>query len=294
MFEEYLFQSQISNIMFTSGDLQAPCPTSCIMIEDTLRGELVALAGKVVESAVLRESMTIEPDDFAFQLRNNKAKLTRLHDYLQKRYMIKNKVKLYDDTPVFTEPELELDDHNKPWKRRKICKRKFFPILQDKEKPSLLFLDTYDTLTWRRKVRADQISQALTIDSYEKFAEGRQVSFIKDTSLANLFTSSLPPHYTLSDSCGVVLAFLVQEMVQQLVEMAVLVQCDMLSAGCEYCTVEEHCMRPLLNGAMNTSPAHSAATSPQSVAPKCLQPLHITEALRRFYSSRGRDKLVIL
>ena len=34
------------------------------MIEDTLRGELVALAGKVVESAVLRESMTIEPDDF--------------------------------------------------------------------------------------------------------------------------------------------------------------------------------------------------------------------------------------
>ena len=34
--------------------------------------------------------------------------------------MIKNKVKLYDDTPVFTEPELELDDHNKPWKRRKV------------------------------------------------------------------------------------------------------------------------------------------------------------------------------
>ena len=57
--------------------------------------------------------------------------------------------------------------------------------------------------------------QALTIDSYEKFAEGRQVSFIKDTSLANLFTSSLPPHYTLSDSCGVVLAFLVQEMVSE-------------------------------------------------------------------------------
>lgn len=54
-------------------------------------------------------------------------------------------------------PQLELDIGGKPWKRRKVAKKKHFKILTD-DSPNLMCLGCYDSLSWMRTLRNDKMT----------------------------------------------------------------------------------------------------------------------------------------
>ena len=52
------------NVKISSGDLFNPCAASCVLIEKEMLGELEDLAQRLIQSAGMRSSTIIEPDDF--------------------------------------------------------------------------------------------------------------------------------------------------------------------------------------------------------------------------------------
>ncbi|KAL5257216.1 hypothetical protein ACHWQZ_G012227 [Mnemiopsis leidyi] len=286
------FQLEISHLMTRAGDLFKPCAASCSLIEKELLTELEDLAHRLIGSAGMRSSTIIEPDDFAFHMRQNASKLYRLNEFLTKRSLLRNKLsRKFDEEEVSVHPDLELDIVNKPWKRRKVTKKQHFKILESTNSPSLLFLGSYDSLSWLRMHRGDQISEAMSGLEYEEYTTKCQHSFLKDScEISSYFSKFIPNPYSLSKECAPIIGFLAHEMVQQWVEAASRVYKDMKKIPlCQYCSQS--------SSGSSTSFSDKGAANKKSgtvsILP-CLQPLHFNEVLRRFYNSNSKHSLLIL
>lgn len=285
------FQSEITHLMTRAGDLFNPCAVSCVLIEKEMLGELEDLAQRLIQSAGMRSSTIIEPDDFAFQMRQNVSKLYRLNEYLTKRSLLRNKLrKKFDEEDVSVHPDLELDIVNKPWKRRKVTKKQHFKILENTNGPSVLFLGSYDSLSWLRMHRSDLMSEAMSGTEYEEYTHHYPHSFLKDScEISAHFSKLIPNPYSLAKECSPIVGYLAHEMVQQWVEAATRIYKDMKKMPC--C---QFCLQPSSGTSSSTSAEKgSASITKVSVLP-CLQPLHFNEVLRRFYNSNTRHSLFLL
>ncbi|XP_063694953.1 uncharacterized protein LOC134826499 isoform X2 [Bolinopsis microptera] len=192
------FQSEITHLMTRAGDLFNPCAASCVLIEKEMLGELEDLAQRLIQSAGMRSSTIIEPDDFAFQMRQNVSKLYRLNEYLTKRSLLRNKLrKKFDEEDVSVHPDLELDIVNKPWKRRK----------------------------------------AMSGTEYEEYTHHYPHSFLKDScEISAHFSKLIPNPYSLAKECAPIVGYLAHEMVQQWVEAATRIYKDMKKMPCcQFC-----------------------------------------------------------
>ena len=240
--------------MVASGDRVNPCRASCQLIETLLKEDLSRLLELIIQSANLRMSNTITPDDFAFQLRRNKSKLHRLTEFLKKKEMLSNRKTFLDDIEISVDPSLNMDIDHKPWKRRKLANSRHFKILQDADSPSLLFLNSYDSLSWKRIMRADHISEGLTAEEYEYYSNRCQKSFLKTPCpVFPYFSSQLPVTHKLSENCSSIIGYLCHEFVQQLVEDAAAIYRDVVTpdstpeVACANCRATKNNFQPCLN-----------------------------------------------
>lgn len=87
---EKRYRVEISQMMFTSGEISDPLPETTDLIEDIVRAQVIELLQRATQLATQRSSKQITAEDLIYLVRHNRAKVSRLTTYLTWKDVRKN------------------------------------------------------------------------------------------------------------------------------------------------------------------------------------------------------------
>ncbi|KAG9253410.1 transcription initiation factor IID, 18kD subunit-domain-containing protein [Emericellopsis atlantica] len=304
--KQYKYRSEISQMMYVSGETAEPPAETTSIMEDIVRQQVIEMLRNCTELASRRGSKSISINDLIFQIRHDQAKVSRLRTFLSWKDVRKN-VKDSDDKGADADlaagddptggvvgggPADEAAKKNKkskiglPWEHASLYPVEV-PERDDEEDEDE---DEMNFITLQRLRRADERTKVMTKEEYVTWSEYRQASFtyrkgkrFREWAGFGIVTDSKP-----SDDIVDILGFLTFEMVQVLTEIALKVK------------EQEDLARAQSGGGDDDKAAgskkrklHQGLFDPPSEGKRPIEPRHVQEAFRRFQQRPKKSKAML-
>ncbi|GAA6057687.1 hypothetical protein JCM3770_003843 [Rhodotorula araucariae] len=219
----YVYTQEIASMVFVCTGIKDPDEELAQFLEDVVRAEMAELVTQARAQAARRAVRTIVVEDLVFLVRHDRAKVNRLRSYLSWRDVRK---KLKEPN----EADDEIDGMEEPVsdKTLKVIKNTvrlpwelsdaWVDYLRGEDEPEDE-VEAYEVNKQRLK-EMDEVTDKMSKDEYEQYAQARQASFVyrkskkfRDfLSLPSLLDTVAP----LSDEVTDVLGFLAYECVRAL------------------------------------------------------------------------------
>ncbi|ODV90291.1 hypothetical protein CANCADRAFT_2023 [Tortispora caseinolytica NRRL Y-17796] len=80
--DKYKYKVEIQQMMFVAGEVNDPIPETTALIEDIVRSQVIEILSQAWQLASRRGARSISTEDLMFQIRHDKAKVSRLRTFL--------------------------------------------------------------------------------------------------------------------------------------------------------------------------------------------------------------------
>lgn len=268
------FHKEIASMLHGFGDVATPLTTTVTLVESIVLKQLRGALYLAAKNADRRGSKCVCPEDIFFLARNSKVKLKRMLIYLKTIDNIK-KNKMVDEQYI---PNVLLEEDSENMKKRK---RSYNEIVEAIGGSEAMCKDLdIDEVILSRKLRANKISQSLTLEKYETYHKARRVSFYsRMNNYVKLKQWICPANdVTVSNQSMDLLAYVAYETVAQIMDLCFLVRQDFKSESSDpFAKLEggNYC---------NLSTYDSAHLIKSGYGVIAITPSLVREALRRFYA----------
>lgn len=223
--ESGTYQKEISHMMHGFGDSPTPASQTVSLVGSIVLQQMRGILHEALKNAERRGHKCVFPEDIIFLMRNNKIKLQRMLQFMKSRYLVKNKSKLWGEG--YTNILLEEDNEaNLKKKKKTFCE--IVEFLDDTGELSKCL--NYDIIKHQRNVRANKLSQGLSVEKYEAYHKARCTSF--GFSQCKLAHTKLKQWLCPSNDINIafqtydLLSYLAYETVAQIVDLAFIVRQD--------------------------------------------------------------------
>lgn len=214
------FQSEISKMMYGFGDCPNPNPDTVLLIDSIVLQQLRSLLKEASQISIDRGKDNISNYELIYIIHSNKnvLKLKRLHDFQLAREQIEKVTGIEE----FLNDEGDIIEQES----RKKTKRTHIEIIQELDTAGQVKNFNYDYLGHLRKIRAKNVTDAMSPDQYEPFQEARCASFHSSIDGFSKFEQWVNPkkEYKILDSGLEVLSFIAYETVADIVDAVLLVR----------------------------------------------------------------------
>ncbi|GAO51939.1 TFIID-18kDa-domain-containing protein [Saitoella complicata NRRL Y-17804] len=240
---ERKYRVEIQSMMYVSGEIADPLPEVTGLVEDIVRSQVVELLLCATQQSARRGSRSIGVEDLIFIIRGDKAKVSRLRNYLSWKDVRKNakeeggggdtEANLLDDPattnapggPVAAPGKIRKAKVRLPWDLSSII-----PIesLHDPDNPEEEDEEDIEAnqATLERLKNADERTRVMSRDEYVHWSECRQASFTyrKSKRFREWCGMGAVVETKPSDEIVDILGFLTFEMVTTITEEALKVR----------------------------------------------------------------------
>lgn len=221
------FQSEISKMMYGFGDSPNPNPETVLLIESIVLQQLRSLLKEAYQVSVERGKKNISNYELIYlmYINRNVLKMKRLHDYQLAQDEI-------EEINEFVLPEEFITDEEGDIVIETACsakwgKRTHIDVIQELDKKGEVKNINYDYLGHLRKIRAKNLTDAMSSKQYEPFQEARCSSFRTSSASKQRFSKLkewLNPNEELkiTNSALEVLSFVAYETIADIVDAVLL------------------------------------------------------------------------
>ncbi|XP_072413199.1 transcription initiation protein SPT3 homolog isoform X5 [Chiloscyllium punctatum] len=273
------FVTELQTMMYGFGDARRPLTETAVLVEDIVHSQLINMLHQVAEISQVRGARVIAAEDILFLMRKDKRKLRRLLRHMSLRDFKSKIIKGVEDEDVI-EADKSSSSINK---RQKLYQEFLSSIDQTGELLGLLEEDDADEVKQERLERAERQTRMMDSSQYAEYCESRQLSFAKKPTKFKDWLDCSSMEVKPNPVALEIMAYLAQETVAQLVDLALLVKQDMAAKTGDP-----------FNNAKSVTLAHHNASLPESAAAcglethsDAIQPSHIREVIRRYSHKIG-------
>ncbi|GBB97540.1 hypothetical protein RclHR1_00300019 [Rhizophagus clarus] len=228
---KYRYTSEIQQMMFVFGEVQAPLLETINLVEDIVRSQVIEIIIQAAAQASKRGSRYMSAEDLIFLIRHDRAKVNRLRTYLSWKDVRKNA----KDTGGNDAAEEIMEEPNAAKARKMKVKlswelvNSFSEFLNaDSDDEDEEELEAYNDSIQRLK-DADEITRAMTREEYVHYSECRQASFTYRKAKRFREWANMSAYIDMKPNDDIIdiLGFLTFEMVSTLTETALRVKRDL-------------------------------------------------------------------
>ncbi|XP_041044786.1 transcription initiation protein SPT3 homolog isoform X1 [Carcharodon carcharias] len=217
------FVMELQTMMFAFGDSRRPLPETAVLVEDIVHSQLINMLHQAAEISQVRGARVIAAEDILFLMRKDKGKLRRLLRYMSFRDFKSKIIKSVEDEDVI-EADKSSSSINK---RQKLYQEFLSSIDQTGELLGLLEEDDADEVKQERLERAERQTRMMDSSQYAEYSESRQLSFAKKSTKFKDWLDCSSMEVKPNPVALEIMAYIAQETVAQLVDLALLVKQDM-------------------------------------------------------------------
>ncbi|XP_078069046.1 transcription initiation protein SPT3 homolog isoform X4 [Mustelus asterias] len=208
---------------YAFGDARRTLPETAVLVEDIVHSQLINMLHQAAEISQVRGARVIAAEDILFLMRKDKGKLRRLLRYMNFRDFKSKIVKSVEDEDVI-EADKSSSSINK---RQKLYQEFLSSIDQTGELLGCLEEDDADEVKQERLERAERQTRMMDSSQYAEYSESRQLSFAKKSTKFKDWLDCSSMEVKPNPVALEIMAYLAQETVAQLVDLALLVKQDM-------------------------------------------------------------------
>ncbi|XP_072355177.1 transcription initiation protein SPT3 homolog isoform X1 [Scyliorhinus torazame] len=217
------FVMELQTMMFAFGDARRSLPETAVLVEDIVHSQLINVLHQAADISQVRGARVIAAEDILFLMRKDKGKLRRLLKYMNFRDFKSKIVKGVEDEDVI-EADKSSSSINK---RQKLYQEFLSSIDQTGELLGWLEEDDADEVKQERLERAERQTRMMDSSQYAEYSESRQLSFAKKSTKFKDWLDCSSMEVKPNPVALEIMAYLAQETVAQLVDLALLVKQDM-------------------------------------------------------------------
>ncbi|XP_043538621.1 transcription initiation protein SPT3 homolog isoform X3 [Chiloscyllium plagiosum] len=217
------FVTELQTMMYGFGDARRPLTETAILVEDIVHSQLINMLHQAAEISQVRGARVIAAEDILFLMRKDKRKLRRLLRHMSLRDFKSKIIKGVEDEDVI-EADKSSSSINK---RQKLYQEFLSSIDQTGELLGLLEEDDADEVKQERLERAERQTRMMDSSQYAEYCESRQLSFAKKPTKFKDWLDCSSMEVKPNPVALEIMAYLAQETVAQLVDLALLVKQDM-------------------------------------------------------------------
>lgn len=290
--DKYKYRMEIQQMMFVSGETHDPPPETLSLIEDIVRSQVVEILLQASALARKRGARSIVSEDLIFLIRHDRAKVSRLSNYLSWKDLRKNArdqegggvegAELLEDPGVMNnETSKKIYKSSKirmPWELVFMFSEQ--ALDENEEEDEDEYQQEANEATFRRLKTADERTREMTKEEYVHWSECRQATFtfrkakrFREWAGIGHLTDSKP-----SDDIIDILGFLTFEIVANITELALKVK-----------ETEDKIEMKHGNGGIKRKREHHLFDGPDDNQ-RPIQLKHIQEAYRQFQASTHKSR----
>ncbi|XP_038655861.1 transcription initiation protein SPT3 homolog isoform X2 [Scyliorhinus canicula] len=217
------FVMELQTMMYAFGDARRSLPETAVLVEDIVHSQLINVLHQAADISQVRGARVIAAEDILFLMRKDKGKLRRLLKYMNFRDFKSKIVKSVEDEDVI-EADKSSSNINK---RQKLYQEFLSSIDQTGELLGWLEEDDADEVKQERLERAERQTRMMDSSQYAEYSESRQLSFAKKSTKFKDWLDCSSMEVKPNPVALEIMAYLAQETVAQVVDLALLVKQDM-------------------------------------------------------------------
>ncbi|KOB69588.1 Transcription initiation protein SPT3-like protein [Operophtera brumata] len=213
-------------MMYGFGDSPNPNPETVLLIESIVLQQLRSLLKEAYQVSVERGKKNITNYELIYLMYTNRnvLKMKRLHDFQLAQDEIEeiDEFVLPEEFITDEEGDVIIETASNAWR-----KRTHIDIIKELDKKGEVKNINYDYLGHLRKIRAKNLTDAMSSEEYEPFQEARRSSFRTSTGFKHRFSKLkewvIPNReYKITNSALEVLSFIAYETVADIVDAVLL------------------------------------------------------------------------